>query len=321
MPTSPPLSESRPSRWVGPLRTMAAVLLATACTSAPDDLSVIAPWQAPRGGVPTGLALRPGADATFVPPTAPAPQSRAEVAGRTAGAAVIYPLAGVVGAAMCGPAAILCAPVFLAVGIGTAAAEGARGAEAVRTPEEVAATTETLRRVADPARLGACLRRTLAERSGGRLVAEPETPGGDALRVAIHFVSIGVRTNRSMLISLGDFNPEIVLHVGASAMLTEDRGRPPDTTPDARAIWSWQAEPRRYYAATDEDGRALQADLGLAVGILAQRILADLYPGSITPPPTRHGSEAERFRASCPGLAPAGAAGQAVVAGTAAAAR
>jgi hypothetical protein len=295
------------------LPALTAVLLAAACARPPDDLVAVTPWQVPQGGLPTVLTVRPGADATFVPPTPPAPQTGANVAGRTAGAAVLYPLAGLLGAGLCGPAAILCAPVFIAVGIGEAAAEGTRAAQAVRTPEEVAASSVILRQVADPARIGACLRQTLVARSQGRLIPTREAPGGATLLVALRSVSIEVRHDENKLMRLGDFNPQIVLHVTANATLAPDAAGAADAAPAAHTVaWRWQAEPRRYYAATAEDGAALQADIETAVGVLAQRILADLYPGTAAPPPVRHGAEVQQFRAACPPLAPQPIAGQTV---------
>jgi hypothetical protein len=58
----------------------------------------------------------------------------------------------------------------------------------------------------------------------------------------------------------------------------------------------------------------LQGDIEVAVGMLAQRMLADLYPGKIAPPTPRQGADEQGMRASCPGLAPAAAARQSTAA-------
>ncbi|MBR0674232.1 hypothetical protein [Neoroseomonas soli] len=79
-----------------------------------------------------------------------------------------------------------------------------------------------------------------------------------------------------------------------------------------QGMWHWNAEPRRDFAATADEGRALQADIAVAIGVLAQRMLADVFPGSVEPPPTRAGERANALRANCPPVAPPAAAGQTV---------
>lgn len=290
------------------LPVLAAALLAAACQRTPDDLLTVAPWQAPSAGMPATLAVMPGGDADFVPPSAPAARSGGEQAARSLAGVLVYPLAGVgMAIVTTGPAAILAAPVGMAVGLGAGLAEGARAlGQDVHTPAEVEASVATVRRLLDPVRLGECLRDTLVARSAGRLVPAPPGAAGAGLRVRVDAVALAMRADSPII---GGGNPPMALGLSVSANLAQAAGVP-EPAGATTARWHWTAEPRRYFAATAEEGRILQSDIELAVGMIAQRMLAELHPGSVAPPPARRGPDAERFRASCPGLAPAAAAGQ-----------
>ena len=322
------------------LSALAGVLLAAACARPPDDL--LASWRAPEGGLPTGVAIRAGTDATFVPPPPPPPRSGGEVAGRAAAGAILYPLAGALGLSMlCGPGVIICLPVAMAIGATAGAAAGiAASAGAARddihTPEEVEAAAATLRRVVDPTHIGTCLRETLVTRSGGRLVADGAAASGAALLVRLDSIALGVGADAPLV---RGSNPPLILSISASASTRPEALEPIGQTPSASSgamgdggkrpspsgpgsgTWHWSAEPRRYFAATEDEGRALRDDIEVAIGVIAQRILADLYPGSLAPPPTRHDAGALQFRAACPGFASPANAGQTATTGAAAAPR
>jgi len=290
------------------LPVLAAALLAAACQRTPDDLLTVTPWQPPAAGMPATLAVMPGGDAAFVPPGTPAARSGGEQAARSLAGVLVYPLAGVgIAIVSTGPAAILTAPVGMAVGLGAGLAEGARAlGQDVHTPADVEASVATVRRLLDPARLGDCLRDTLVARSAGRLVAASPGAAGVGLRVRVDAVALAMRPDSPII---GGGNPPMSLGLSVSANLAEAVGVPGPAVATT-GQWHWNGEPRRYFAATAEEGRILQSDLELAVGMIAQRMLAELHPGSVTPPPARRGPDAGRFRSSCPGLAPAAAAGQ-----------
>jgi hypothetical protein len=293
------------------LSVLAGALFATACAQPPQHLVSVAPFRAPEGGLPAVLALLPGQDAAFVPPPPPAARSGLEVAGRTAAATVLYPLAGavVLPLVVCGPAALVCIPLAIVtgatMGVAGGVGEGVSAAnQDVRSPEDVAAAVVTIRRVVDPARIGDCLRDTLVGRAEGRLVAAPAGSSGPGLSVGLGSVALSIQGDSPMRGS----NPPLVLNLTAIATLRTDAAMSPSG--ERGGQWRWASEPRRYFAATAEEGRVLHSEIEIAVGALAQRILADLYPGLIAPPTPRRGVDEQRFRASCPELAPVAAAGQ-----------
>lgn len=304
------------------LAMLAVAGLATACAQPPQHLVSVARFTVPSGSLPGVVAVLPARDAAFVPPAPPVARSGVEVAGRTAAAAVLYPVAGAVllPLFLCGPAALICIPLAIVAGATAGAAGGvgeAVGAanEDVRSPEDVAAAVATIRRVIDPARIGDCLRQTLVDRSEGRLVPAPVGASGPGLSVGLASIALGTERDTPMRGS----DPPLVLHLGAIAALRTDEA--PSASGASRGEWHWASEPRRTFAATAEKGRALRADVEIAIGVLAQRILADLYPGAVAPPAPRRGFDEQRLRASCPGLAPAAAPGQSAPAGRVAARR
>jgi hypothetical protein len=286
---------------------LAGALVVAGCTRPPDDLVTVTPWQAPSAGLPATLAVMPGGDATFAPPAPPPARSGGEQAARSMAGVLVYPIVGGLyglvgaGAPTAGAGAIIGVPVGMAVGLGAGVAEGARAlGQDVHTQAEVEASVVTVRRLLDPTRLGDCLRDTVVARSAGRLVRAPTGASGAGLRIRVEAVTLSMQREAPII---GGANPPMVLSLAVAANLDGETGVAPGR-------WTWNAEPRRYFAATAEEGRILQSDIGLAVGMIAQRILVELYPGSGTPPPTRRGPEAEAFRTACPDVAPTAAAGQ-----------
>jgi hypothetical protein len=305
---------TRPLRRRAMLPVLAAAALVAACAQPPQPLHSVA-LVLPPNGLPAMLAVLPAQDAAFVPPPLPTARGGVEVAGRAAAATVLYPIAGAVllPLFLCGPAAVVCIPLAIAAGaatgVGAGVGEGVSAAnQDVHTSEEVAAAGATIRRLLDPARIGDCLRITLVGRSGGRLVTAPARASGSGLDVGLGLIALSSQRDTPMRGS----NPPLVLHLGAFATLRTDTAAPP--AGGSRGEWRWTSEPRRYFAATAEEGSALQGDIEVAVGMLAQRMLADLYPGKIAPPTPRQGADEQGMRASCPGLAPAAAARQSTAA-------
>jgi hypothetical protein len=288
------------------LPVFVVVLLAAACARQPDDLITVTPLSVPSARVPPTLGVARGSDAVFVEPSAPAPRSGGEQVARSAAGAILYPIAGGLAlAVMAPPAAILAVPVGVAAGLGAGLAEGARAlAQDVHSPQEAEAAVATVRRLLNPVRLGDCLSDTLVARSAGRLV--PAGTTRPVLRVQVNHVALSMQRDPTII---GGGNTPMVLTLSFSAQIMDSADGAGPSGAQA-GLWHWRAEPRRYFAATAEQGRMLNADVGIAVGVVAQRMLAELYPGAFQPPPARHGREAEGFRATCPDLAPAAAAGQ-----------
>jgi hypothetical protein len=290
---------------------VAGALFVAACAQPPQHVASVVPFPVPASGLPAVVALLPAQDAAFVPPPPPAARSGVEVAGRTAAATVLYPIAGAVlmPLVLCGPAALVCIPLAIAagatMGVAGGVGEGVSAAnQDVHSPEDVATAVAIIHRVVDPVRIGDCLRETLVRRAEGRLVAAPAGASGPALSVGLASVALSSQQDTPMRGS----NPPLVLHLGAIATLRSDAALPPSD--GSRGQWRWASEPRRYFAAAAEEGRVLEDEIEVAVGVLAQRILADLYPGLIAPPTPRRGVDERRFRASCPGLASQAAARQ-----------
>ncbi len=292
------------------LRLCAAVLQLAACTGS-DNLAAVTTWDMPRGGIPIGLSVRPGTDAAFVPPIPPAPRSGAEVAGRTAAATIIYPTAATLYLLdSCNADAVLCLVAALAAGVavgtGAAIAEGTAAAtQDVRSTEHIATAADAFRRVLEPSAIGACLRRALVSRSGGRLRSSEqgsEGPVSPELRVWLDSLTLILQRDTPMRGS----NPPMALSLAASASLRPEQSHAAGLPPydPGLGFWRWDAPPRRYFAASAADARLLRDDVEVAIGVLAQRMLTDLIPGSVAPPPLRYGAQAERLRASCPELAP-----------------
>ena len=309
--TTAAASRRSPDLLAGAGPFLSAMLLLAACAETPPNPQTVMPWQVPPGGLPGALVVLRGADAAFVPPPPPMARSGGEVAARSAAAVLLYPIAGGLGlGAMRTAGAILCIPVGMVAGLGVGLAEGARAmGQDVHSTEEAVAAVATIRRVVDPSRIGDCLRETLVARSGGRLVAAPADVSGAGLRVRIEAVTLGVKRDSPII---GGANPELVLSLTAGAALTEGPPDPsgrPASLPGA-GIWRWDAAPRRYFTASAEEGRVLQSEIEVAVGVLAQRILADLHPGSVQPPPRIAGNDAAALRATCPPVAPPAAAVQ-----------
>jgi len=296
------------------LVVLAGALVVAGCTPPPpDDLVTVTPWQAPSAGLPSTLAVMSGGDATFAPPAPPPARSGGEQAARSVAGVLVYPIVGglyglvAAGAPTVGAGAIIGVPVGMALGLGAGVAEGARAmGQDVHTPAEVEASVATVRRLLDPTRLGDCLRDTLVARSAGRLVRAPTGASGAGLRIRVEAVTLSMQPESPII---GGANPPMVLSLSVTANLDGGTGVAGPASV-AAGRWQWNAEPRRYFAATAEEGRILQSDIGLAVGMIAQRMLVELYPGSGTPPPTRRGPDAEAFRTACPDLAPMAATDQ-----------
>lgn len=284
-----------------------AAALAGACTPRPDDLRRGAPWQPPPGGLVAEMPVRPVGLGNVNPPAPPAPRSAADVAARTAGGAAMYGLGGALMGIQCGIGIIVCGPVGLVLGTGVALAEGvASQQQDVATAEEVALAARTLRGMLEPARLNPCLAGTLVARAGGRL--GPDRPG-PALHVWVQDVFVSTLGGRQDSYIRRE-NPLLLMTITVAASIDPPDDTRSDLLRPGRGSWSWSMELPRYLVATADGGRLLQAEVDVAIGVLAGHVLADLFPDAMPRPPRRNGDAARAQRTACPPLAAVPPAGQ-----------
>jgi hypothetical protein len=205
------------------------------------------------------------------------------------------------GAAAAGPALIVAAPLIPIVGVAglVAGAEiaSAAAARARLTEESRAAIQRAMAQRLSPERLGACLRDTLVARSGGRLTgAEITTPGS------------GPRTTLGASAAFNVVEPGAVnaadpfLKLALTARLAVTNAPAAAGAEQREAVagqWTWVGERQnRYLRWAADDGVPLEPEIGLGIGLLARRILGDLYPELRTPVP-RSEREREQYRAAC----------------------
>lgn len=249
-------------------------------------------------GLPTPLPLRAGEDVAAVVPGLPQRLTVGEGVGTTAAAALGGAGYGAVSMfGLClpgGPIALFCIPVGAAVGATIGLGAGVIGtAPNIHGEEPILAAADVLRRRLDPDRVATCLRDTMVARSEGRLMPVT-TRAAPMLEAGLAGLSLTRTADGS------DADPRLVLtvSVGAAVALPD---RPPGSLPPRglKGTWSWNSAPRRYFDWAAEGGAALEAELGLAIGVLAQRILSELYPGEVPAPPGPRGSARQALRVGC----------------------
>lgn len=92
-------------------------------------------------------------------------------------------------------------------------------------------------------------------------------------------------------------NPSLTLSVGVRTVPSGPRAGAP-----AR-VWSWTGPRYSYARWTQDDGALVEQEIGLALGLITRRILADLYGEAEFPLPRRE-RDREALRTACPPPAP-----------------
>jgi hypothetical protein len=266
-----------------------------------------------RAALPQPLPIRvvPAADGPTAPP-APDRVTGAGAIGRTLAGGLGGGLAGL---GYGGAAGIAGGPLGIVAGAGAGAAIGivvglvAGGIEsgrAMHSEAEAAQAATILLRHLDPERARACLAETLISRSAGRMIgAEPDAKGH--LTIGLEELSLMVETPEPAEAGprryrIMPFNPPMRLHL---QLHSPPRNRPEAAEAPGTGDWSWSGPGSRYFDWAARDGAALQEQLEIGIGIVAQTILADLYPADFQRPP-RQGAEALRTRCPAPPTEPRG---------------
>lgn len=194
-------------------------------------------------------------------------------------------------------AVLVCAPVGAVVGGVAGISSGVdRLRQAGYSEADVQAMAEVVVRRLAPPRLAECLRDTLVSRAGGRLVmAAPADPV--ALEVGIARVSLTPASGaREDLLGQTPF----VLGIGARSVLREPPPDPvPRRVPGLHADWT--SDRQGWFTWAANDAARIEAEIGLAVGVLAQRMLADTFPDAFQPPPS---GRPDALRVTCRPPAP-----------------
>jgi hypothetical protein len=240
--------------------------------------------EAPRR-VGTGEAAAMGAAATVL---------------GTLGGAIYFGggcLAGTMGADAGLLALFVCAPVGAVVGGIAGISSGAdRLSQAGYTEAEVQAMTATVARRLAPQRLSDCLRDTLVSRAEGRFVmAAPADPV--ALEAALASLSLAPSpAARQDLLGQVPFR----FGLGVRSTLREPRPDPAAPPPGPRRVpgvtGNWASEGQGWFTWAANDAVLLETEIGLAVGVLAQQVLADTFPDAFQPPPS---GRPEALRVTC----------------------
>lgn len=277
-----------PRRHTAPV--LGAFLLLAGCAAAPDPVK-------DNGGAALGSTQRaqpvPIIAVTSAPPALPAPPPVLGVAGG-AGLTTVATLGGAgYGAVMMfgsclpsGPFALLCVPVGAVVGGTMGLAAGAvDSARSPGTEAEALRRAEVLSRHLQPERLGNCLRDTLVARSGGRLAAAG-AEGPDVLRTALGEIRLAPERESQFNPS----NPSLALTVTARA------GFGPQ--PGVSRSFTWRGTASTYADWAADDGAQIEEQIGIALGLIARRILAEMFGEAAFPLP-RGGGAREALRTTC----------------------
>jgi hypothetical protein len=284
----------------------AALLLLAGCGSAPDPIGAdgrpILSGTPPTPPVPI-LAVTSAPAALPEPPPALGVGAAAGMTTVATLGAAGYGAVAMVGVCLpSGPFALLCAPIGAVVGGTMGLAAGA--IDSSRSPgseAEALRRAEVLARHLQPERLGNCLRDTLVARSGGRLVAAgAEGPG--VLRTALGEIRLAPQGGSQFNPS----NPVLALTISARAALGGQDGGA-----DQARSFTWRGQPSDYARWAANDGALLEERIGIALGLISRRILAEMFGEAEFPLP-RGSSAREALRTACqppPPVAAAPAAG------------
>lgn len=288
-------------------RLGSALLVALAACGGPTAAPRPVP-EPPRAVLPSPLPLRMAADAAADLGEAPRRVGTGEAAAMGAAATVLGTLGGAIyfgGGCLAGTmgadagllALFVCAPVGAVVGGIAGISSGAdRLSQAGYSEAEVQAMTAALVRRLAPRRLSDCLRDTLVSRAEGRFVmAGPSDPV--ALEAGIAGLSLAPRQGASQDL-LGQ--TPFLLSLNVRTRLREPDAGPAASPPAARRVpgtdETWRSDSQGWFHWAANDAALVETEIGLAVGVLAQRILADTFPDAYQRPPS---GRPEALRVTC----------------------